>query len=67
MTLQFLGAAQTVTESMHHFSVNGKHLLLDCGLFHGRREEARRRNSEFPFDAPASPKQGIRLHVGRSL
>ena len=26
-------------------------LLLDCGLFQGRRDEARQRNAHFPFDA----------------
>ena len=51
MTLQFLGAAQTVTGSMHMVSVNGHRLLLDCGLFQGRRAEAVERNRVFPFDA----------------
>lgn len=51
MTLQFFGAAQTVTGSMHFLSVNGSNLLLDCGLFQGRRAEAYERNRHFPFDA----------------
>jgi len=34
-------------------TVDGKTILLDCGTYHGRRDEARKRNSEFPFD-PAS-------------
>ena len=51
MTLQFLGAAQTVTGSMHLVSVNGAQILLDCGLFQGRRAEAYERNRLFPFDA----------------
>lgn len=50
MILQFFGAARTVTGSMHHVSVNGKHLLLDCGLFQGRRAESFERNRNFPFD-----------------
>ncbi|MEO7454061.1 MAG: MBL fold metallo-hydrolase [Fimbriimonadales bacterium] len=37
-TLQFLGAAQTVTGSKHLISVSGKKYLLDCGLFQGRKE-----------------------------
>jgi metallo-beta-lactamase family protein len=53
MHLQFQGAARTVTGSMHILTVAGKTVLLDCGTYHGRREEARRRNQEFPFD-PAS-------------
>lgn len=51
MTIQFLGAAQTVTGSMHLVSVNGSRILLDCGLFQGRRAEAFERNRSFPFDA----------------
>lgn len=50
MTLQFLGAAQTVTGSMHLVSANGSTILLDCGLFQGRRAEAYERNRSFPFD-----------------
>ena len=51
MNIHFFGAARTVTGSMHLVSANGKNILLDCGLFQGRREEAYRRNKEFPFDA----------------
>jgi len=51
MIIQFLGAAQTVTGSMHLVSVNGSRILLDCGLFQGRRAEAYERNRTFPFDA----------------
>jgi metallo-beta-lactamase family protein len=51
MTLQFLGAAQTVTGSMHLLTVNGSRVLLDCGLFQGKRAEAFERNKNFPFDA----------------
>ena len=34
-TLQFLGAAGTVTGSMHLVTVGERHILLDCGLFQG--------------------------------
>ena len=51
MTLQFLGAAQTVTGSMHLISVNGSWVLLDCGLYQGKRAEAFERNRNFPFEA----------------
>lgn len=50
MHLQFQGAARTVTGSMHMLTVGGKTVLLDCGIYHGRRDEARDRNSHFPFD-----------------
>ncbi|HET6274072.1 MAG TPA: MBL fold metallo-hydrolase [Bacteroidota bacterium] len=50
MHLQFQGAARTVTGSMHVLTVQGKTILLDCGIYHGRRDESRERNSNFPFD-----------------
>lgn len=50
MHLQFYGAARTVTGSMHMVSVNGCTILLDCGIYHGRREESRIRNETMPFD-----------------
>jgi metallo-beta-lactamase family protein len=53
MKLQFWGAAQTVTGSQHVLTFNGKRILLDCGLYQGRREEAKAINRTFPFD-PAS-------------
>ena len=34
---------------MHRVDARGQTLLLDCGLFQGRRAESRRRNQEFPF------------------
>ncbi len=51
MTLTFWGAAQTVTGSMHHLTVQDRQYLLDCGTFQGRRKEARERNSHLPFPA----------------
>ncbi|MDT8324597.1 MAG: MBL fold metallo-hydrolase [Bacteroidota bacterium] len=51
--LTFHGAARNVTGSSHLLEVNGKKVLLDCGLFQGRRAEAWEQNSHFPFD-PAS-------------
>ena len=50
MHIQFYGAARTVTGSMHVLTVAGKTFLLDCGIYHGRRDEARDRNRYFPFD-----------------
>jgi metallo-beta-lactamase family protein len=49
MKVTFWGAVRTVTGSMHEIRVNGTRCLLDCGLYQGRRKEARERNSNFPF------------------
>ncbi|MFO0880105.1 MAG: MBL fold metallo-hydrolase [Gemmataceae bacterium] len=46
----FLGAARSVTGSMHLVEVGPHRLLLDCGLHRGPREEMRVRNRHFPFD-----------------
>jgi metallo-beta-lactamase family protein len=51
MELQFWGAAQTVTGSMHLVQANGYNILLDCGLYQGPRKEAFERNKNFPFEA----------------
>lgn len=53
MNLTFWGAAQTVTGSLHMLEVGDRRIFLDCGLYQGRRAEAKRLNSEFPA-APAS-------------
>ncbi|MFA6455548.1 MAG: MBL fold metallo-hydrolase [Bacteroidota bacterium] len=50
MEIQFIGAARTVTGSMHLLRYNGKQILLDCGMFQGRRAETYERNKNFPFD-----------------
>jgi metallo-beta-lactamase family protein len=51
MIIQFLGAVRTVTGSMHLISVNGTRILLDCGMFQGKRSEAYERNRNFPFNS----------------
>lgn len=50
MRIHFLGATRTTTGSMYLLEVNGRKLLLECGLFQGRREESIERNRHFPFD-----------------
>ncbi len=51
MELRFFGAVRTTTGSMHLLSVNGARVLLDCGLFQGKRKEAFERNRTLPFEA----------------
>lgn len=51
MEVQFLGAARTVTGTMHLLHINGARVLLDCGLFQGKRKESLDRNRQLPFDA----------------
>jgi metallo-beta-lactamase family protein len=53
LRVTFQGAARTVTGSMHLVEADGVKLLLDCGLFQGRRAEERERNCCFPFDPRA--------------
>lgn len=51
LKLQFWGAAETVTGSLHHLiSEEGLHFFLDCGLFQGRRQDAEARNRQFPVE-----------------
>ena len=40
MKITFHGAAKTVTGSQHLIDVNGHRIMLDCGLFQGKRKEA---------------------------
>lgn len=50
MRINFHGAAHTVTGSQHLLEVNGKRLLLDCGLYQGRRSDTYARNLNFAYD-----------------
>lgn len=53
MKLTFHGATRSVTGSQHLLDVNGTSILLDCGLFQGKRQEAFERNRQSPFDPRA--------------
>ena len=50
MKITFLGGVREVTGSMHLVEAAGKKILLDCGLYEGRRQEAADRNRNLPFD-----------------
>jgi metallo-beta-lactamase family protein len=47
--LRFWGADQTVTGSSHHIECAGRNVLLDCGLFQGKRSEAAEINAHLAF------------------
>ena len=49
-TLQFLGAAGTVTGSRYLVEANGQRVLVDCGLFQGYKQLRERNWAPFPVD-----------------
>lgn len=53
MRISFHGAAHTVTGSQHLLEINGSRLLLDCGLYQGRRADTYARNLNFHYDPAA--------------
>lgn len=48
MELEFFGAAREVTGSCHILRVGGRTVLLDCGMFQGRRVESDEKNRTLP-------------------
>ncbi len=60
--IQFLGAARSVTGSIHLLTINGYRILLECGLYQGRRQESFERNRRLPLD-PASVDAMILSHA----
>jgi metallo-beta-lactamase family protein len=60
--ISFLGAVKSVTGSMHIIESNGTKVLLDCGLFQGKREESNRKNRSLPFD-PKSIERAVLSHA----
>jgi metallo-beta-lactamase family protein len=63
MKLRFHGAVRTVTGSLHIVETSrGEIVLLDCGMFQGRRAEARERNTHFPVE-PSKVKAVVLSHA----
>ncbi len=53
MHVSFHGAAREVTGSCHLLEVDGRRVLLDCGMIQGGRKRHLRNREAFPFDAGA--------------
>ena len=47
--LEFCGGARAAAGSQHLIEVNGQRILLECGMYQGKRAEAYERNRNFPL------------------
>jgi metallo-beta-lactamase family protein len=61
-TLQFLGAAETVTGSKYVLDVHGSRVLIDCGLFQGLKQLRLRNWEPLPVN-PASITWALLTHA----
>jgi metallo-beta-lactamase family protein len=50
MKLHFFGATQTTTGSKYILEANGKRILIECGMFQGRRDKTTAYNTLLDFD-----------------
>jgi len=50
MKLSFCGANRTTTGSRHLLEVNGQRILIECGMFQGRRDKTLDYNTKLAFD-----------------
>jgi metallo-beta-lactamase family protein len=53
MEIEFSGAAREVTGSCHIIRVGGRTVLLDCGMYQGRRTESAAKNRQLPLPIDA--------------
>ena len=64
MKIRFLGADKIVTGSCHLLEVNGKRILLDCGMFQGPKV-IKKDSPVFLFDqGPCFPFQAPHGRIG---
>jgi len=61
-TLQFLGAANTVTGSRYLLEVGKRRVLIDCGMFQGYKYLRERNRAPFPVD-PATIETVLLTHA----
>ncbi|HEX9201658.1 MAG TPA: MBL fold metallo-hydrolase [Acidobacteriaceae bacterium] len=61
--LHFWGADQTVTGSSHHLECAGQNILLDCGTYQGRRQEAAEINSHLALTPEQLAASGLNAVV----
>ncbi len=62
MQITFYGAVREVTGSMHLIETGKNRILLDCGMFQGRRKETDEKNRTFPID-PANLTNVVLSHA----
>ncbi len=62
MQITFYGAVREVTGSMHLIETGKNRILLDCGMFQGRRKETNEKNRTFPID-PATLTNVVLSHA----
>jgi metallo-beta-lactamase family protein len=62
VSVTFLGAVRTTTGSTHLVDTGKMRILLDCGLFQGKRKEAFEKNRNFSFE-PSSIDMVVLSHA----
>ena len=62
MEITFYGGVREVTGSMHLLKVGQDRILLDCGMFQGRRKESNEKNQVMPVD-PATLTNVVLSHA----
>ena len=55
MQITFYGAVREVTGSMHLIETKDNRILLDCGMFQGRRKETDEKNRTFLINLKVLP------------